>query len=47
MLFFREKVRAKGGGGEKEKKWEREKWRKSAEARRYINILMESGDMKR
>jgi len=26
---------------------EKEKRRKSAEARRYINILMEGGDMKR
>ena len=47
MLFFREKVRAKGG--EKVKKMGKgkmEKWRKSAEARRYINMLMEGGDMK-
>ena len=51
MLFFREKVRARGGGGKakvkKMGKGKMAKWRKIAEARRYINILMEGGDMKR
>jgi len=37
------------GGRESKKmgKGKMAKWRKIAEARRYINILMEGGDMKR
>jgi hypothetical protein len=43
LLFFREKVRV-NGREEKVKKWKNGE--KSLEARRYINILMEGGDMK-
>jgi hypothetical protein len=37
----------KYSNGKEGEKVKNEKWRKSAEARRYINILMEGGDMKR
>jgi hypothetical protein len=36
-----------GRESKKMEKGKMAKWRKSAEARRYINMLMESGDMKR